>query len=154
MALFVTGAIGTSWGSICFFNNYLPKNVLPTQRWFLGGFLGGMWAFVARQKERGNYLYSVRLSLDSLWKVGKKRGWWKGITNGDVLLFVGSLALLNVVYEMKPEAVQGAMLRKGMGVLRGEGFVDRAEPSTKDGKEEMVKKEQEEEVLGEKVKDQ
>ena len=151
MSVFITGAIGTSWASICLFNNILPRAFLPTQRWFLGGFMGGMWAFVARSKERGNFLYSARLSIDSFYKVGKKRGWWRGIRNGDVLVFVASLALLNTVYEAKPAAVQGAMIRKGMGVLRGEGWVDRAQPGSEEGKEKMKEKEQEEEALGEKV---
>lgn len=127
MALFVTGAIGTSWASICFFNAWLPRATLPTQRWFLGGFAGGCWAFVtAAGKERGSFLYSTRLSIDSLWKVGRKRGWWRGVRNGDVVVFVAGLAVLGAVYEGRPEAVQGALVRKGMGVLRGEGFVDRA----------------------------
>lgn len=81
---------------------------------------------MARKGERGNFLYSARVSIDSLWKVGVKRGWWKGVKGGDVLLFVASLALLDAVYEARPKAVKGAALRKGMGVLRGEGWVDRA----------------------------
>lgn len=125
MSIFITGAIGTSWGSICLFSNLLPRNVLPTQRWFLGGFLGGLWAVVARRGERSNFLYSARLSIDSLYKVGKKRGWWKGIRQGDVLLFVASLALLNVVYERQPNAVRGAMIRKAFGAFRGDGWVDK-----------------------------
>jgi hypothetical protein len=126
ISLFITGSIGTSWGSICLFNQILPKGFLPTQRWFLGGFFGGLWAYIARHKERGNFLYSLRLSLDSLWKVGRKRNWWRGVKNGDVLVFVASLALLGAVYEAKPGAVRGPVLRKGMGMLRGEGWVDRA----------------------------
>ena len=148
ISLFLTGAIGTSWGSICLFNNYLPRNFLPTQRWFLSGFMGGLWAFVARSKERGNFLYSVRLSIDSFYKVGKKRGWWRGVRNGDVLLFVASLALLDSVYEVQPGAVRGAMIRKGMGVLRGEGFVDRA-VATDGEKEKVEEKEAQEGALGE-----
>ncbi|KAM0720670.1 hypothetical protein Q7P37_004807 [Cladosporium fusiforme] len=137
MTLFITGAIGTSWGSICLFNNYLPRGMLSTQRWFLGGFFGGLWAYVARNGERGNFLYSLRLSIDSLWKVGRKRGWWKGIKNGDVLVFVASLALLNAVYEGRPAAVKGAAIRMGMGVMRGEGWVDNAEEK-KEGLSEEV----------------
>lgn len=137
MTLFITGAIGTSWGSICLFNNYLPRGMLPTLRWFLGGFLGGLWAYVARNGERGNFLYSLRLSIDSLWKVGRKRGWWKGIKNGDVLVFVASLALLNAVYEGRPAAVKGAVVRKGMGMLSGEGWVDRVEKKKVDETEEV-----------------
>ena len=136
MSLFITGAIGTSWGSICLFSNYLPKTTLSTQRWFLGGFLGGLWAFVARRGERSNFLYSARLSIDSLYKVGKKRGWWKGMKNGDVLVFVMSLALLDFVYETRPGAIRGAMIRKSFGVLRGDGWVDRAVVGSNDVKAE------------------
>lgn len=138
MSLFVTGAIGTSWGSICLFSALLPRSALPTQRWFLGGFAGGLWAYVARKQERSTYLYSARLSIDSMYQVGRKRGWWKGLAGGDVLVFVASLALLDVVYEARPDAVRGAMLRKGMGVLRGEGWVDRA-VATSDVDGEAVK---------------
>ncbi|KAK5169756.1 uncharacterized protein LTR77_005734 [Saxophila tyrrhenica] len=154
MAVFVTAAVGTSWGSICAFNSVLPRGVLPTQRWFLGGFAGGMWAYVARKGERGNFLYSARLSIDSLWKVGKKRGWWRGVKGGDVLVFAASLALLDVVYEVKPDAVQGAVLRKGVGVLRGEGWRDGAASTdgTGEGEKEGVQRREEQEVvLGETV---
>ncbi len=151
MAFFITAAIGTSWASICAFNNILSRNVLPTQRWFLGGFAGGMWAYVARSKERGNFLYSARLSIDSLYKVGKKRGWWRGVKNGDVLVFMASLALVGYVYEARPDAVQGAMLRKGMGVLRGEGWSDRAAPRSDAGKKDVDEKENQREALGEEL---
>ncbi|KAK5001145.1 hypothetical protein LTR66_000113 [Elasticomyces elasticus] len=134
MSLFITGAIGTSWGSICFFSNYLPRTTLATQRWFLGGFLGGLWAFVVRRGERSNFLYSARLSLDSFWKVGVKHDWWKGVKGGDVYVFVASLALLNIVYEARPGAVRGGAIRKGMGMLREDGWADRAK-SDIDGKD-------------------
>jgi len=136
MSLFITGAIGTSWGSICLFANYLPRNMLSTQRWFLGGFIGGMWAFLVRRGERSNFIYSARLSLDSLWKVGVKRGWWAGVKGGDVLVFAASLALIDAVYESRPSAVKGAMLRKSMGVLRGEGWADRTSEGSTDTKNE------------------
>ncbi|KAL8981279.1 MAG: hypothetical protein Q9205_003890 [Flavoplaca limonia] len=126
MTLFITMAIGTSWGSICFFANTFPRHFLPTQRWFLGGFLGGLWAFLERKGGRSNFLYSVRLSIDSSWKVGKKRGWWKGIKGGDLGVFVAGLMVINMIYERDAMAVQGGMVRKGLGFLRGEGFVDRA----------------------------
>jgi hypothetical protein len=126
MSIFISGAIGTSWGSICLFQNVFPRNFLPTQRWFLGGFLGGLWAFLERKGGRGNFLYCSRMSIDSLWKVGVKRGWWRGIKNGDVVLFVLSLATVNVLYENAPRSVSSGVARKGLGVLRGEGWVDRA----------------------------
>ncbi|KAI9715158.1 MAG: hypothetical protein M1812_006137 [Candelaria pacifica] len=126
LSLFITGALGTSWGSICLFQQIFSRSFLPTQRWFLGGFLGGIWAFLERKNGRGNFLYGARASIDSLWKVGVKRGWWSGVRNGDVWLFVAGLMLVNVVFEVDAKAVSGGLLRKGLGSLRGEGFVDRA----------------------------
>ncbi|KAK8258123.1 hypothetical protein IWZ00DRAFT_485139 [Phyllosticta capitalensis] len=126
MALFVTGAIGSSWASICLFQAWLPGLLLPQGRFVLGGALGGLWAFLERKNGRGTFLYSLRLSIDSFWKVGVKHKWWRGVRNGDVLLFVASLALVNAVYERDPKAVTGGVVRKGLGMLRGEGWVDRA----------------------------
>ncbi|KAF2115811.1 hypothetical protein BDV96DRAFT_545577 [Lophiotrema nucula] len=126
MSLFISGAIGTSWGSICLFQRILPRNFIPTQRWFLGGFLGGSWAFLERKNGRSNFLYSARMSIDSLWKVGVKKGWWRGVKNGDVLLFALSLATVNVLYEISPKSINSGVARKGLGVMRGEGWVDRA----------------------------
>lgn len=126
MTLFITMAIGTSWGSICFFANTLPRHLLPTQRWFLGGFLGGLWAFLERKGGRSNFLYSVRLSMDSTWKVGKNRGWWKGIKGGDLGIFVVGLMVINVIFENDASAVEGGLVRKGLGFLRGEGWSDRS----------------------------
>ena len=118
-AAFLTGAIGTSWGSICFFQYLLPRTLLPSARWFLGGFLGGMWGFVDRKGGEGHFMYSMRLSIDSFWKVGVKRGYWKGVNGGDVAVFVAGLAVMNVVYEQRRSAIGGGM-GKGIGWLRGE----------------------------------
>ena len=62
---------------------------------------------------------SVRLSMDSFWKVGVKRGWWKGIKGGDVLLFTAGLAMINVVHDRDEEAVD-KLVGKGIRFLRGE----------------------------------
>src|SRR5215471_15223611 len=71
---FITMAIGTSWSSICLFQNLLPSSFLPQKRFFLSGLLGGLWAFVDRKKGRGRFLYSTRLSIESGWNVAVKRG--------------------------------------------------------------------------------
>ena len=125
-AFWVTGAIGTAWGSICMFQNILPHKVLPTKRWILGGALGGMWAFFDRKTGRANFLFSTRLSLDSIFQVGVKRGWWKPVKNGDVLLFVASLAAIQVIYEVDPKAINSPIIRKVLSLLRGDGWIDRA----------------------------
>lgn len=136
MSLFVTGAIGTAWGCICLFQNILPRTFLPTQRFFVGGFVGGLWGFLERSSGRGQFLYSARSSLDSTWKVGVKRGWWRGVRGGDVWLFVASLAVVNVVFERDARAVSSGIGRRGLGFLRGEGFADRLKSeSSQDGAE-------------------
>jgi len=138
-SFFLTSAIGTAWSSICLLQHLLPHHVLPTGRWFLSGFLAGMWAFLERGAGRSNFLYSARASLDSFWKVGRKRGWWRGIRNGDVLVFVASLMVVNVVYEKDPKAVTGGVVRKTLGMLRGDGWVDRS--VKRDGAGQVVKEE-------------
>lgn len=80
-----------------------------------------MWAFLERKSGRSNFMYSARLSIDSLWKVGVKHEWWRGVKNGDVLVLVMSLSLVNTIYELNPKAVSGGIMRKGLGMLRGEG---------------------------------
>lgn len=74
-----------------------------------------------------------------------KRGWWKGVKGGDVMLFAASLALIDTLYETQPKAVRGAMIRKGMGVLRGEGWIDRTaiqEEQSKSTQESVEKKDE------------
>ena len=73
-----------------------------------------------RRGGRGNFLYSARMSIDSFWKVGRKRGWWRGGRGGDVWVFVVGLAVLNCVYEKDRSAVRGGGARMGVGWLRGE----------------------------------
>ncbi|KAL3427759.1 hypothetical protein PVAG01_01268 [Phlyctema vagabunda] len=121
---FMAGSIGSSWGAICLFQQILPRTVLSTQRFFLGGMIGGLWGFMIKSNGRGAFLYSARASVDSLWKVGKKRGWWKGVKGGDVWLFVFSLMIVNVVYERDARGIRSVGLRKSISSLRGEGWRD------------------------------
>lgn len=121
---FATGALSTAWASLCFFQTWLPRHVLATQRVFAGGFLAGLWAWVERRHSRGIFLYSARVSVDSLWKVGVKRRWWRAMRGGDVWLFVLALMLTSVVYERDAKAIREAKWRKGVSWVRGEGWRD------------------------------
>lgn len=138
-SFYLTSAIGTAWGSICLLQQLLPRSAFPTSRWFISGFLAGCWAFLERGHGRSDFMYSARMSVDSLWKVGKKKGWWKGVRNGDVLLFVVGLATVNAIYERNPKAVTGPAVRKALGVARGEGWVDRAAAPPAEQKSEEKK---------------
>lgn len=124
MSTFVTGSISTAWASICFFQTWLPRSFLPTQRFFLGGFLAGFWGLVERRHGRGVFLYSARASVDSLWKVGVKRRWWKAMKAGDVWVFVAAVLITGVVYERDRECVREESWRKGISWMRGQGFRD------------------------------
>lgn len=96
----VCGSLAGSWGSICFFNNYLPKSFIPEFRFFLGATLSSCLAIIDQSPTgHENAMYTTRLSLDSLWKVGRKRGWWKGVKGGDVGIFVVALAVFSVLYD-------------------------------------------------------
>lgn len=100
-SLATTGSIGMSWASICLFQIILPRAFLPQFRFFFGGLLGGLFQLVDRTPSGHlTSLYTARTSVDSLWKVGVKHRWWKGIKAGDVGLFVAALALVNVVYDL------------------------------------------------------
>lgn len=117
----ITGAIGASWGSICLFAAIFPRNFLPKFRFFIGGFLAGCFQFLDRTTAgKVNSLYSIRLSADSLWKVGVKHEWWRGVQGGDVVVFVVGLGLLNAVYELREKAVEDTSIKTLMKVLRGE----------------------------------
>lgn len=136
MSTFVTGSISTAWASICFFQNWFPRTFLPTQRFFLGGFLAGFWAWVERKRGRGVFLYSARVSVDSLWKVGVKRRWWKAMRAGDVWVFVLAVMITGMVYEKDAEAVREETWRKGISWIRGQGFRDWALEAIEDAEEE------------------
>jgi hypothetical protein len=136
MSAFFTGSIATAWGSICFFQTWFPRNFLPTQRFFLGGFMAGFWAWIQRGHSRGLFLSSARLSVDTLWKVGVKRRWWRAMKGGDVWLFVFALMVTGMVYEKDAKAVKEGGWRKGISWVRGEGWRDWAVEEEDTGEED------------------
>ena len=120
LSVFFTCAVGTSWSSICFLQTILPRTFLPTRRWLLSGFLGGLWAYILDPvSARANSLYSVRASIDSLWKVGKKRGWWRGVKGGDLVVLVLGMAVLGGVSEIDEGAIRDGVVRRLVKSLRG-----------------------------------
>ncbi|KAB5558003.1 hypothetical protein GE09DRAFT_1237201 [Coniochaeta sp. 2T2.1] len=140
--LFLSGAISTCWASICLFQTLLRGHVLPTKRFLLGGFLAGLWAWVDRKGEssRPLFLYTTRQSFDSLLKVGKKRGWWKGRKGVEVGVFVFSLAVLGVVYERERMRIRDGMWRGAVGWVRGGEVVEEGDGEAGKGEEEGKEK--------------
>lgn len=62
--------------------------------------------------------------MDSFWKVGVKRWWWKVMRGGDVWVFVVVLMVMGVVYERDVRVIKEGSWRKGMSWVRGEGWRD------------------------------
>lgn len=121
---FITGAISTAWGTVCLFQSWFPRHLMPRFRFFLSGFAAGLWAWVERRHGRSVFLYSARASVDSLWKVGVKRRWWRGMSGGDVWVFALALMVTGVVYERDNRAIREGGWRRGVSWVRGEGFHD------------------------------
>ncbi|KAJ3488272.1 hypothetical protein NLG97_g6229 [Lecanicillium saksenae] len=70
------------------------------------------------------FLYSARASVNSLWKVGVKRRWWRAMKGGDLWVFVLALMITGVVYEHDAKAIKQNSFRKGVSWVRGEGWRD------------------------------
>jgi len=136
----VAGSIGASWGTICLFQMILPRAFIPTFRFFVGGLLGGLFQVFDRTTAgHANALYVARLSVDSLWKVGVKHKWWKGVKGGDVWVLVASLALINVVYDRRNGTAAEHDSTMGLvKVLRGE--VELGLPKKRTEEDSMVNK--------------
>lgn len=119
-------AVGSAWGSLCMWNTLLSRTTLPTKRFYLSGALGGLpFAFLANN--RSTALYFFRAAIDSAWKTGVKRGFWKGVKGGDLWIVVLSWAVLGTILESYPEAIEGRGIQKGLAWLKGEGFADPVE---------------------------
>ncbi|KAF2863912.1 hypothetical protein K470DRAFT_254779 [Piedraia hortae CBS 480.64] len=110
-ALLATGSTATCWGSACLFANYLPRRALPTKRWYLSGFLAGMWAVVA-PKERAMFTYSARVALQSALDVARKKGYLKRQRGLEVMLFTVALACTGCVVETDSKSLRSNLLVK------------------------------------------
>lgn len=121
---FVTGAMSTAWAFVFLSQALLPRHVLATQRFFVAGFVAGLWAWVERLHGRAVFLHSARASVDSLWKVGVKRRCWRAMRGGDVWVFVLALMVTGAVYERDARAIREGQWRRGVSWVRGEGWRD------------------------------
>lgn len=122
----LSAAVGSAWGSLCFWNATFSRTTLPTKRFFLSGFLSGLpFAFLGNS--RNIFMYFFRAAVDSAWKAGVKRGLWKGWAGGELWLVVVSWAAIGAMLEARPSTVQGPGIRKFFAWMRGDGFMDPVE---------------------------
>lgn len=123
-------AVGSAWGSVCLWNSVLPRSTLPTKRFFLSGALAGVpFAFLGNS--RNVFMYFLRAAVDSAYKTGVKRGVWKSGKGGDLCVVVLAWAVMGVILEARPSAVQGGGIRKVLAWMKGDGFVDPIEVAVK-----------------------
>ncbi|KAK4697199.1 hypothetical protein P7C70_g8248, partial [Phenoliferia sp. Uapishka_3] len=104
---FVSLSIGTAWSTICLFQAYLPRSFLPTRRFYIQGFLAGLWVslvnFGAGGASRATDLgmYAARLAIQCFWEGRVKRGKIRNIRNGEVIYFALSMGALMSIYEAR-----------------------------------------------------
>ena len=129
-ATVISGSIGTAWGLTCFFQQYLPRTVLPRSRYFLNGFLSSIFILAvpqARRAQLGSYV--TRQSINASYGVAKRRGWVKSVPQGDTMLLAMGMATLMAMYETRPKAVQ-SLIRKSFALLVGPPATVDAEKQT------------------------
>lgn len=109
----------------------MPRSMLPTQRFFLSGALGGIPFALLGRSHRSTFLYFFRMAIDSLWKVGVNHGLWRLWKGGDLCMLVVSWATIGALLESRPQAVSSVELRKAFTWLKGDGFTDPVETGAK-----------------------
>lgn len=102
---FLSLSIGTAWGTICAFQKYLPSSFLPTDRFYLQGFLAGLWVILVPNSRASDLgWFSVRTALPTFWAVAMKNK--KGVVrkfkvrNGEVIYFGFSMGILMMLWEV------------------------------------------------------
>ncbi|KAI5307187.1 hypothetical protein KEM56_003268 [Ascosphaera pollenicola] len=120
----LSAVISAAWGSICLFNNYLPRRFLPTQRFYLSGALAGLPFAALGQDHRGLFLYFFRIAIGSFWESGKRRKVFRAVKNGDLFIISAFWAVLCILLNGRPKTVSGASFRKVLTWCQGNGFVD------------------------------
>lgn len=71
-------SIGTAWSTICLFQHYLPNNFIPTKRFYLQGFLAGLWSYILPvQRATDLGMYTARMAIQTAWDVGVIQRKWR-----------------------------------------------------------------------------
>ncbi|KAM0789497.1 hypothetical protein ACM66B_000316 [Microbotryomycetes sp. NB124-2] len=133
---FLSLALGTAWGSICAFQHYLPGRLLPTKRFYVQGFLAGLWVWLvpaARRVDLG--LYSLRIALQCAWDVAVSRGKARNIPGGELLYFSVAMGILMSCHDRDPALLQSRLVKASLKRIGGPGQVERAELHREVGQE-------------------
>ncbi|CAB4445973.1 unnamed protein product [Rhizophagus irregularis] len=120
-ATFITMAIATSWALFCGFQKILPNKFMPISRFYLNGFIGGMWILVEKPNRRLDIgMYSLRLSIETLWKLLVKQGKVRNIRNGEAIYFSLAMAFIMAIRKNQPKSITSPYIRFALSRLLGE----------------------------------
>ncbi|KAG0265236.1 hypothetical protein BGZ95_003391 [Linnemannia exigua] len=86
----------------CGMDRVVPEWFLPSKRYYIHGFLGGLWVLLETPaRQSALVLHFTRFMMESLWRRGLKAGvvseWKKG--RGEMVLFGCSMAVIMGVFE-------------------------------------------------------
>ncbi|KAG9295018.1 hypothetical protein G9A89_017812 [Geosiphon pyriformis] len=116
----ITMALATSWGLICGFQKIFPNNFIPVSRIYLNGLIGGLWIFAEDPHRRLDIgIYSLRLSVESMWKLLVKKGVIKPIRGGEVLIFSFGMGILMSIFQTQPRNISSLYIRYCLKKLIG-----------------------------------
>lgn len=114
----------SSWAGIEFAQALLSNKFIPVYRYKVIGFLSGLWAIFDKVSGRGRYIYAVRASILSYWRVLVKEKRVKPIRNGDVYIFALSFGVIMSLFELSPGSVSGPAVRKALSWVSSGRFQD------------------------------
>ncbi|BFZ59581.1 hypothetical protein YB2330_000595 [Saitoella coloradoensis] len=96
-SVLITGGLSTFWGLADILSAFLPSHALPTSRFYILGFLAGLWGQYI--DSRALALYLARTATESAWKIAVERGFVRGRKGGDVMLVAVGMGILGACYE-------------------------------------------------------
>ncbi|CAG8695527.1 19049_t:CDS:2 [Gigaspora margarita] len=120
-ATFITMAIATAWALLCGFQKILPNKFMPVTRIYANGFIAGLWILVENPSRRLDIgLYSLRLSIESFWKLLVKNGKARNVRNGEVIYFSFAMACIMAIYKTQPNNITPLYMRETIKKLLNE----------------------------------
>ncbi|KAK6332219.1 hypothetical protein TWF718_002743 [Orbilia javanica] len=117
---FTTSAVATSWSTLCLCQRIFPKKFLGPQVFYVSGFLGGLLAIVDRTQSHPLFIDATRSALLSWWRKRRRSRYLRNIPSPEVLLFMASIATLNILYDFKPKSITSKGARDFIGLLRAQ----------------------------------
>ncbi|KAK6525074.1 hypothetical protein TWF281_011953 [Arthrobotrys megalospora] len=115
---FATSAVATSWSALCLCQRLFPRKFLGPQVFYVSGFLGGLMAFIDRTQSHLLFLDAARGAMLSWWKAKRRSRYLRRLPSPDIMLFMVSIATLNVIYDLKPKAITSKGARELIELLR------------------------------------